>query len=498
MIDNGIGMSPEVIDKLYQPFTQADSSTMRRFGGTGLGLSITRRLIDMLHGSITVQSTVGMGSEFTVEIPLQIATPPADYLPPDLPDLHGVHVLAVTPSMADMTMFQTYLGAAGAQVVAMSNISAAHQCMAQSPRDTVLLLGVTQALNADSDLPKKWTSADKLRVVRLVRRGRSSSDAGVIEVPARPLLYHDLLRGVAVASGRLSTLMQTAHDSPVFAQRIAPSVEEAAQSGTLILMAEDNETNRDVMQAQLHLLGYACEVASDGEMALTLWRTGRYALLLTDCHMPKMDGFELTTAIRQHEPAGTHLPIIAVTANAMHGEAARCKAHGMDGYLSKPLRTPELRDMLAHWLPLPAMEGDNTTTLIATHAEPERVTGHFDIWNSQTLGVLVGNKPATHRRLLNRFLDNAPQQCDAIVSAAAEGDFATLNLQAHTLKSAARSVGALALGELCQSLESASRPPDQRICASMAQDLPDALDTVNAHIKDHLAVLNSTDSGVSA
>jgi PAS domain S-box-containing protein len=507
VIDNGIGMSPEVLDKLYQPFTQADSSTMRRFGGTGLGLSITRRLIDMLHGSITVQSTVGMGSEFTVEIPLQIATPPADYLPPDLPDLHGVHVLAVTPSMADMTMFQTYLGAAGAQVVAMSNISAAHQCMAQSPRDTVLLLGVTQASSDDSDLQKKWTSEyrpHRVRVVRLVHRGRFSTDAGVIEVLARPLLYHDLLRGVAVASGRLSTLIQTAHDRPVLTQRIAPGVEEAVQNGTLILMAEDNETNRDVMQAQLHLLGYACEVAFDGDMALTMWRTGRYALLLTDCHMPKMDGFELTTAIRQNEPPGTHLPIIAVTANAMHGEAARCKAHGMDDYLSKPLRTLELRGMLARWLPLPVIEGENTTTLIATNVEPARVTGHFDIWNSQTLGELVGHNLTTHKRLLKRFLDNAPQQCDAIVSAAEEGDFATLNLQAHTLKSAARSVGALALGELCQSIESASRPQDRKICASMAQDLPSALDTVNGYIKDHLAVLNSTDStdstdsGVSA
>jgi HPt (histidine-containing phosphotransfer) domain-containing protein len=157
--------------------------------------------------------------------------------------------------------------------------------------------------------------------------------------------------------------------------------------------------------------------------------------------------------------------------------------------------------MLARWLPLPVIEGENTTTLIATNAEPERATGHFDIWNSQTLGELVGHNPSTHRRLLKRFLDNAPQQRDAIASAAEEGDFATLNLQAHTLKSAARSVGALALGELCQSLESASRPQDRRICASMAQDLPSALDAVNGYIKDHLAVLNSTDStdsGVSA
>jgi CheY-like chemotaxis protein len=146
--------------------------------------------------------------------------------------------------------------------------------------------------------------------------------------------------------------MRTAHHDP--AQHCtAPTAEAAVQAGCLILLAEDNEINRDVMEEQLRLLGYTCEMAEDGAIALQMWQAnpGRYALLLSDCHIPNMDGFALTEAIRATEPAGTRLPIIAVTANAMQGEAQRCLERGMDDYLSKPLRLTELGQMLAKWLP---------------------------------------------------------------------------------------------------------------------------------------------------
>jgi PAS domain S-box-containing protein len=230
--DNGIGISPEVVANLFQPFTQADESTARKFGGTGLGLSITQRLVELMGGRITVASTLGEGSEFVVELPL----------------------LPCAPDQA-------------------------------------------QALPAP----------------------------------------------VSTSSERRSP-----------AQRPdAPTIDEALQTQRLILLAEDNEINRDVMQEQLRLLGYTCELAEDGAIALQMWQAnpGRYALLLSDCHMPNLDGFGLTEAIRRAEPAGTRLPIIAVTANAMQGEAERCRERGMDDYLSKPLRMNVLREVLGKWLP---------------------------------------------------------------------------------------------------------------------------------------------------
>jgi PAS domain S-box-containing protein len=225
--DNGIGMSAEVVAKLFQPFTQADQSTARKFGGSGLGLSITQRLVELMQGRITISSTPGVGSEFVVELPLR---------------------------------------------------------------------------PCDADLAQAEEMAERRVTARTNSTGR----------------------------------------------------EKASARSELILLAEDNETNRDVMQEQLRLQGYACEVAEDGALALALWQNnpGRYALLLTDCHMPNLDGFGLTQAIRAQEPAGTRLPIIAVTANAMQGEGQRCRERGMDDYLSKPLRMLELAAMLDKWLPV--------------------------------------------------------------------------------------------------------------------------------------------------
>jgi CheY-like chemotaxis protein/two-component sensor histidine kinase len=221
--DNGIGIKPEQVAKLFLPFSQVDNSTARQFGGTGLGLSISQRLVELMGGAISLQSTWGQGSVFTVELPLQSASVPR------LPD------------------------------------------------------------------------------------------------PAREPVWH-----------RAPT---------------APNAVPEACVGQRILLAEDNEINRDVIAEQLRLLGFDAEVAEDGEQALEMWRSGRFALLLTDCHMPNMDGFELTSAIRAEEPALTRLPIIAVTGNAMQGEAERCLAAGMDDYLSKPLRMQALGTVLAKWLP---------------------------------------------------------------------------------------------------------------------------------------------------
>ncbi|OGB35059.1 MAG: hypothetical protein A3F78_19070 [Burkholderiales bacterium RIFCSPLOWO2_12_FULL_61_40] len=451
VVDNGIGMSPQVQALLFQPFTQADASTARKFGGTGLGLSITQRLVEMMQGRISVHSSLGQGSEFTVELPLQPAEPGRS-LPAD-PKLTGVRLLLVTTDAHTLLAVPAYCGSAGAQVAVVASLAAIRQHLHQTPwaGPTVVLLGL--------DVTPPLQSLGLPTPIGVVRLVRSSSDiaAREIAVLARPLLYHDLIHGVALASGRLSAVgqrdpLERRHQSE---RPQAPSIMVALQTQRLILLAEDNETNRDVMREQLRLLGYATEVAENGAMALEMWRSGRYALLLTDCHMPVMDGFELTQAIRQAEPQGTRLPIIAVTANAMQGEAERCRARGMDDYLSKPLRLKEVGPMLAKWLPLAPVGG------------PEPAT----VWDALALRKLVGDNPAMHRRLLEKFLANAHTQVAAMGSAATAGEPAKLTEVAHTLKSAARSVGALALGELCQALETAGRAGDLSTCSALSRQL---------------------------
>ena len=253
-----------------------------------------------------------------------------------------------------------------------------------------------------------------------------------------------------------------------------PTQEQALRNGQLILLAEDNETNRDVLQQQLNLLGYTCEVAEDGAQALNMWRAGqaqvpqRYGLLLTDCHMPNLDGFGLTEAIRQAETSGNRLPIVAITANAMQGEAQRCRERGMDDYVSKPLRMQDLAAVLEKWLPL------KDITLPA--------------WSPNTLIDLVCNNPALHQRLLEKFLVNATGQAAKITAAAAASDTTTLTGIAHTLKSAARSVGALALGELCQNLETAGHAAHAPESSALAAGLDAELEAASAEIRSHLGL----------
>jgi CheY-like chemotaxis protein/HPt (histidine-containing phosphotransfer) domain-containing protein len=252
------------------------------------------------------------------------------------------------------------------------------------------------------------------------------------------------------------------------------------------LLAEDNETNRDVISEQLRLLGYDAEVAEDGAIALEKWRSGRFALLLTDCQMPNMDGFELTHAIRAEETASTRMPIIAVTGNAMLGEAQRCLTAGMDDYLSKPLRMHELGAMLTKWLPITDRQDQDAPD---TESQTGRTKAcDLQIWNHITLSEFVGDNPVLHRRLLEKFLRIASEQVSAIDMAVAAGNCNEVAALAHTLKSAARSVGALALGELCEGVETSGKAGDAKACIALTQKLPTAYTVAQRVIREHLEV----------
>ncbi len=449
--DTGIGMSLESQSKLFQPFVQADDSTARKFGGTGLGLTISRRLVELLGGHIALRSTLGVGTEFTVTLPME----KAPRLPVFDQPLRGVQVLSASQDPALNAMLSSYCRDAGADFSLLDSLAAVPQYLAQLPPDAgpvVLLTGPDLGTRA-------FCSAAGLGVVCLAT-GAAPTDA--IQIVAYPLLYSELIQAIARASNRW-----TAQPSPdvraidIPAPPSAPTLAQALEQGRLILLAEDNETNRVVLQEQLRLLGYACETAEDGVQALAAWRTGRYAMLLTDCHMPHMDGFELTEAIRQAEPAGQRLPIVAITANAMMGESQRCLAHGMDDYLSKPLRMSDLAPMLKKWLsPLqPAV-----VALEMAHAL-------VVAWAPDTLETMVGDNPSMHHRLLAKFLINAQGQVGAIVVAVAEGDLGAAIDVAHTLKSAARMVGALRLGELCEAIETAGDAGEAADCQMLCERL---------------------------
>lgn len=479
VIDNGIGMSTEITAALFRPFTQADESTTRRFGGTGLGLSITKRLVTMLQGQIQVDSSPGVGTEFTVKLPMTIVHPTRAAVPE--PNLEGVSILAITDDPIYAEIVSAYLLDKGVEVLVSSSETPIEQLLSRCTgiKTAMLLTPDTAFLH---DILLATGVANTAKIVQLVRRRSSNSSGKSITVAVNPLLYHDLVQGVAIACELLDTQSALSIGERRRYPRARPKTpdpDQAAASGRLILLAEDNETNQEVIQAQLHLLGYACEVAADGLEALKKWRLGRYALLLTDCHMPNMDGFQLTAAIRQEETAGNHFPIVAVTANALQGEAERCMENGMDDYLSKPLRLDELGAMLAKWFPVPA-----ETAIVgaaSNNASDQNRSGV--VWDPTTIARMMGGNTTMHRRLLDKFLLGAEAMLAAIRDAQVVGEPEVIADVAHKFKSASRTVGAMILGDICQQLETAGRTGDMQAIMILIENAHEAFQAAREQIR---------------
>ena len=466
--DNGIGMSQEVQSHLFESFRQGEVSTTRRFGGSGLGLAICRRLVDLMGGTIGVESREGEGSVFTVELPVR-AGGEGEGRP--LANLEGATYALIRGAMYNAEDFQSYLRAAGAQAL-----------IVESATDAARAVGEHAVLIQDDPGPRlrnERLAGSSFSGHLLVGRGRRRTARvvadDVVVIDGNSLRRSALLHAAAVAAGLASpeTPRLRAPDS-LRIQVPAASVAEARHRGQLILIAEDDPTNQKVLLRQLELLGYTAEVASDGQEALRLWRKGGYALLLTDLHMPQLDGYGLTSAIRREEPSDTHLPILALTANALRGEALKAKANGFDEYLTKPVQLDVLRELLAKWLP-PSDGRDTAGANAEVPGDRRRADATLDL---SVLVNLVGDDPDVLRELLVEYERSAK---DARLELAA--DFSARNFDhmgaiAHRLKSSSRAVGALALGDLCAELENASKLGDREAVARTASSLLPAIDEV--------------------
>ena len=262
---------------------------------------------------------------------------------------------------------------------------------------------------------------------------------------------------------------------------------EAEALGQLILMAEDNVTNQDVIRRQLTMLGYALEIANDGKEALELLESRSFAILLTDCHMPNMDGFELTEAIRKSERDGdVRLPVVAITASVMKEEIDHCFAAGMDDYLPKPLEMTKLKEMLRKWMPevesSPAAEAAKEAPAEVSVEHPMTFEAGDDAIDPSALKTVFGDDEETFKEILKDFLAPATSNVGEIEAAFADRSADGVAAAAHKLKSSSRAVGANALSDLCQALETAGKAEDWPAIEAAAPKLRGHMQDVAAYI----------------
>jgi signal transduction histidine kinase/DNA-binding response OmpR family regulator len=471
--DNGIGMDKEALARLFTPFTQADASTTRNFGGTGLGLAISHHLVKLMGGEITVQSEPGKGSTFTIRlsfVPLHTNTGTSEAKSP----VAGLSCLVVGNTAAGLADDMTsYLAHDGATVERATNLAAAGALMPALPDGQWIWVVDAAATMPQPDELHATASARPGQEVRFVVIGRGQQREPRVEsenlvlVDGNILTRQVFLKAVAIAAGRAHEEIKAPLPGRGETEFLPPSREKARQHGRLILVAEDNETNQKVIQRQLALFGFAADVASNGQLALERWRSGDYALLLSDLHMPEMDGYELTAAIRSAEHGSQHIPIVALTANALKSEAERCIEAGMDDYLSKPARLSDLQAMLEKWLPAAAVGAASTPRLssgnrdLTKNRDPGSSPGQAlevaPTMDVNVLKALVGNDPVVIRDFLRDFRNSAAKIAAELKAACNGGHTVQVSAQAHKLKSSARSMGALALGELCAAMEQAGK-----------------------------------------
>ena len=369
--DTGIGISEQAQARLFQPFSQAEADTTRRFGGTGLGLAISRRLAELMDGTVDMESAPGAGTTMRLRMKLQRALAP----------------------------------------------------MASKSGPTVV--------------------------------------------------------------------------TPGFSPRRLPTVEAARDERSLVLLVDDHPTNRQVIQRQLALAGYASETAEDGVEGLERWRSGRFALLLSDVHMPRMDGYELARSIREEEARSgrQRTPIVALTASALKGEAERCLAAGMDDYMAKPVSIPIMGACLQRWLPHTASAQPVSAELgvsiqIANNQQVATVEAglpqlaHPPTLDDAVLAELIGGDPAEARALLGEFLDSTRDDLAQLETMRRDGDLHGLTRQAHKVKGAAKIVGAMELADAAAMLEAAGRSGGWDLVLPLSVDVATAAERLRLDVAE--------------
>ena len=519
--DTGVGMEQETVQRLFSSFTQADASTTRKYGGTGLGLAICKRLIKVMGGQIGVRSKIGKGSLFWFVVPMRR---PLGEVPAGRESLESARALLVGFNDRDLREIDSWLRRWGVTfshcenvVTAISTLTSAAGLGNSWAQDIVIFDQSNLGTQAANSLMNEMRNTPRLvgtaTVGIVTEPGEEAGlmELGVGDILTRPLrstpFYQVMCRQLDVREEdyRESELLQKATPvTPILEEDIldkgkdtdtspqtavTPSPPKPKQNlpqlDGIVLLAEDNDVNRAVARKLLEKMGLEVEEAVDGAAAVRCIESKAVDLIIMDCRMPIMDGYEATKMIRGMKTKARHgrkLPIIAMTANVMAGDREKCIATGMDDYLSKPVKFDILHEMMSKWL----KAGKKRPIISSAPSDKPKPKGKT--MSDQPIDMNVINElrdvmEEEFTSVIESYLSNVPPLYSELRNAAVAEDVAGMVNPAHSLKSSSANVGAMTVSETAKTIEMAARNNDGATAKSAFEQLNQVLPTAVKALK---------------
>jgi signal transduction histidine kinase/ligand-binding sensor domain-containing protein/CheY-like chemotaxis protein/HPt (histidine-containing phosphotransfer) domain-containing protein len=473
--DTGMGIPAGRVASLFQPFSQVDASTTRHFGGTGLGLSIVRRLVTLMDGDSGVESTDGAGSLFWFTARFGVSTHKSATRSLDVEILKNCRVLVVDDNATNRNVLSQQLTQLGMNPTCVDSAHTALQTLEDSVNQALCFdLAVLDYMMPSCDgfeLGRRIVSDERFKATRLVlltsaqgtRGAKDFAELGFAAYLLKPVSQRELRECL----GRVMSVNGAQwheHTQPiVLAERIRNTCEHYR-----VLLAEDNLVNQKVACGTLAKIGYRVDVVNNGADAISAWETGRYHIILMDCQMPEMDGYQATREIRRREYGTRHIPIIALTADAMQGADQLCRAAGMDDYLTKPLDRAKLSETIdRHLAPTASSfkvaESPNLSALPLANAAAPVDWGHL-------MKISDGDKKFA-QELAQLFIESGDTALRDINAALSRGDLKAIGTAAHSIKGSSANIHAPSASAAAARLEEAAHSGDLHQISEMEHQL---------------------------
>jgi CheY-like chemotaxis protein len=486
--DTGVGIPKDKLDYIFEEFTQVDVSTTREYGGTGLGLAISRRIVKMLGGRLQVSSQVGQGSEFWFSLPLTVESAASRT---DRIELKGSSALVIDDNTTNRRIIREMLRASSVRVDEAEGAEAGLEMMLKAQKEgRPYLIAIIDAYMPDVDgfeLAERIGNSEALRNTLLMMLtsgaqrgdGQRCRELGIDAYLTKPVSRSDFLEALIVV------LQEAKGDDRHSGRLITRHLIEETRKHRKVLLVEDNVINQQVAQTMLHKRGHQVDVVGTGAEAVEALREATYDVVLMDIQMPEMDGFEATRRIRRN-PKLRNLPIIALTAHAMAGDAQRCLDAGMTGYVSKPFRPHELFAAVEEWGEVVLSPASDTRK-----DESEQPIDMESLQATMREGDIEEAIPG----MLGLFKNNCPEYMSHLEEAVASGDCSRIEQSAHAFKSAAGTVAANRLSRMIRDIEMFGRESDEDAIQEAIGPLRAEFNRVTEFLDDLPELMNADDEG---